>query len=86
MESKRIIFKSCLWWWVYLYNPKVKKEGEEFEDKVTAENFVRALDSIGSFTEYKVPEIKNKKDLLRRAFENYLNTVWWWRSWCDNCR
>ena len=47
------------------------KKGDKFEDKVTAKNYVNALNSIGSFTEYKVPEIKNKKD-LKESFENYL--------------
>ena len=32
---------------------------------------MKALNSIGSFTEYKVPEIKNKKD-LKESFEHYL--------------
>lgn len=55
----------------FTYISQKLKKGDKFEDKVTAENYVKALNSIGSFTEYKVPEIKNKKD-LKESFENYL--------------
>lgn len=70
MESKRS-YLNHVYDGEFTYIIQKLKKGDKFEDKVTAENYVKALNSIGSFTEYKVPKIKNKKD-LKESFENYL--------------
>ena len=55
----------------FTYISSKLKKGEKFEDQVTAENYVKALNSLSELTAYTAPEIKNKRD-LKESFDEYL--------------
>lgn len=55
----------------FIYIGQKLKKGDKFEDKVTVENYIKALKELSSITGFDVPEIKSKKD-VRDSYEKYL--------------